>query len=300
MRHTLIGLTLLAGGCLVAPIPFNDVAHAAELCPVTTTFPDGSTLTVWIECLADSDTTTESGGLSGTPGLECTPWVPIVGDLIIDGKRAYTFPFTPTTRVAADFSIETYSTRECTPGGTKTGWISSPTPRSVAGQAERDLQSKGLPSPVAITGPPLNKMIVNFETWIAVQPENSVTVTATAGGITASVTATPAHIEFRTGTISTKDVAVVTCDPWGSIDYGACTWTPRFPSVELATGTTDLTYHGSISIIWNVSWTSSTGAGGSLDPMTTTTPLNITVMEIQTIGSATPPLPPNTEPAGLP
>jgi hypothetical protein len=163
--------------------------------------------------------------------------------------------------------LETLSIRICTPGGNEYQWISSPTGRSVAGQAERDLQSKGLPSPVAITGPPPEKMIVNFETCI-----------------TASATATPVRIEFNTGTISTKDVAVVSCDPWGSIEYGACTWTPQFPSIEAATGTTDLTYHGSVSIIWNVAWTSSTGERGTLDPMTTTTPLNITVMEIQTIG----------------
>jgi hypothetical protein len=163
-------------------------------------------------------------------------------------------------------------------------WFSTPTPRSVAEQAFGDLRSKGLPKPTAKTGPPLDKMIVNFDTWIAVQPENPLTAEATAGGVTSTVKATPVRIEFHTGTISAKDVAVVACDPWGSIDFGICTWTPQFPSIPQATGTDDLTYHGSISIIWNVAWTSNTGASGNLGTLTTTTPLRITVMEIQTIG----------------
>jgi hypothetical protein len=212
-----------------------------------------------------------------TSGPVCTPWAPFLGDGV------YAVP-APITRIAADGSLETSSIRECVPGGKQYRWISSPTPRSVAGQAFGDVQRQGLPKPTAKTGPPIDKMIVNFETWIAVQPENPVVAEAAAGGITSTVTATPVRIEFHTGTISTKDVAVVTCDPWGSIDYGACTWTPQFPSVPKATGTDDLTYHGSVSIIWNVAWTSNTGTGGNLGQLTSTTPLNITVMEIQTIG----------------
>jgi hypothetical protein len=94
----------------------------------------------------------------------------------------------------------------------------------------------------------------------------------------------PRYGSSSTPAPSLPDVAVVACDPCGSIDFGICTWTPQFPSIPQATGTDDLTYHGSISIIWNVTWTSSTGDSGNLKPMTTTTPLKITVMEIQTIG----------------
>jgi hypothetical protein len=277
MPRTLIACALFVGGCTLAPAPFDGVAHA-ETCTVTTTLPGGKTITVDIECPAGQDTTSHSGAGSGSPGPDCTPWAPFLGDSVFTVTS-------PNTRTAADGALETLSIRICTPGGKEYLWVSSPTGRSVAGQAYRDLQSKGLPAPVAITGPPLDKMIVNFDTWIAVRPEAPVTATAAAGGITAEVTATPVRIEFHTGTISAKDVAVVACDPWGSIDFGICTWTPQFPSVPQATGTDDLTYHGSISIIWDVAWTSSTGANGTQDQMSTTTPLKITVMEIQTIGS---------------
>ncbi len=270
-------LALLVGGCVLVPVPFDGVAQAAT-CTIAVTKPNGTVITVEIECPADPVATSNAGGGSGTPGPDCTPWAPFLGDSVFTVT-------TPNTRTAADGALETLSIRVCTPGGKEYLWVSSPTGRSVAGQAYRDLQSKGLPSPVAKTGPPLDKMIVNFDTWIAVQPENPVTATAAAGGITATVTATPVRIEFHTGTISAKDVAVVACDPWGSIDFGICTWTPQFPSIPKATGTDDLTYHGSISIIWNVTWTSSTGATGTQDQMTTTTPLKITAMEIQTIGS---------------
>jgi hypothetical protein len=46
-----------------------------------------------------------------------------------------------------------------------------------------------------------------------------------------------------------------------------------------------LTYHATVDIVWHVTWTSSTGQTGTFDDIRTTTPVNITVMEIQTIGA---------------
>jgi hypothetical protein len=84
------------------------------------------------------------------------------------------------------------------------------------------------------------------------------------------------------------------------VPANGCVWTPVFPSVPKATGFDDLTYHATVNIVWHVTWTSSTGQGGVFDDLRTTTPVNITVMEIQTIGAASPPTPAVTEPTALP
>jgi hypothetical protein len=272
-------LTMAAIGLIVTVVPPTGSVMAK--CLPTGSSGDGR-IFAGVPCPPDPPSP-QPDSPTPSPGPVCTPWHPLIDDPTT--SLYANIPPDQLSRIAADGSIETYSTRQCDPGGPQFRWISSPTPKSVANTAFGDLKSQGLPTPVAKTGPPLDKMIVNFETWIAVDPIDPISVQANAGGITSTVTATPVGVEFRTGTISTKDVALITCKPWGSIEYGACTWTPQFPSVEQATGTTDLTYHGSISLVWDITWTSNTGPTGNLGQLTTTTPLQITVMEIQTIGS---------------
>jgi hypothetical protein len=111
-------------------------------------------------------------------------------------------------------------------------------------------------------------------------------VRSEVGTVWSEATATPVSVVLTTGSISRNDTATVTCRPWGSTKAAAdgCTWSPKFPSVPKVTGTDDLRYHGSIAIVWDVTWTSSTGAGGSLGQLSTVTPINIGVMEIQIIG----------------
>ena len=131
-------------------------------------------------------------------------------------------------------------------------------------------------------------MIVNFDTWFAVEPVTAEPVRTQVGALWSEAVATPVSIVLTTGSISGNDTATITCQPWGSTTAAAngCTWTPKFPSVPKVTGTDDLRYHGSVAIVWDVSWTSSTGAGGSLGQLTSTTPIEIGVMEIQIIGGA--------------
>ena len=50
------------------------------------------------------------------------------------------------------------------------------------------------------------------------------------------------------------------------------------------TGTDDHRYHGTLSVVWDITWASSTGAAGTLDQLITTTPVLLGVGEIQIIG----------------
>ena len=140
--------------------------------------------------------------------------------------------------------------------------------------------------PEVTFSPPIDKMIVNFETWLGVTPQQPVTATAAIPGLSATVTAQPIDIEWTTGSRVAGDITKIRCQPWGSTDsaQGGCAWTPAYPSVAKVTGTTDLRYHGTVTIIWKVSWQATNGASGTLDDLRTTTPVAMTVQEIQTIG----------------
>jgi hypothetical protein len=140
--------------------------------------------------------------------------------------------------------------------------------------------------PEVTFSPPIDKMIVNFETWLAVTPQQPVTATAAIPGLSATVTAEPTSIEWTTGSHVAGDTTNIDCEPWGSTQSatGDCAWTPAYPSVGKVTGTSDLHYHGMVTIVWKVSWQATNGASGTLDDLRTTTPVQMTVQEIQTIG----------------
>jgi hypothetical protein len=143
-----------------------------------------------------------------------------------------------------------------------------------------------VPRPEASFSPPIDKMIVNFETWLGITPRPPVTATAAIPGLSATVTAQPSGIEWTTGSRVAGDTTLITCQPWGSTTFaaGGCAWTPAYPSVGKVTGTTDLRYHGTVTIVWHVTWEATNGATGTLGDLRTTTPIEMGVQEIQTIG----------------
>jgi hypothetical protein len=141
-----------------------------------------------------------------------------------------------------------------------------------------------VPRPTVDLAPPAEQMIVNFESWLGVAPQQPVSATASIPGLSATVVATPARIEWATGSRVAGDTKVVSCKLWGSTTSSDCAWTPTYPSIDRVTGTSDLRYHGSLTLVWTVSWRATNGAGGSLPELRTTTPLRMAVHEIQTIG----------------
>jgi hypothetical protein len=181
---------------------------------------------------------------------------------------------------------ETLYYRSC-PDGWQYSWFRAYTSAEIAAVAYDDLRSARLPAPSPSFAPPAEAMLVNFDTWFAAAPAAPVTVRAEVPGSWATATATPTSIELRTGSQIAGDTTVVICEPWGSTTQAAngCTWTPRYPSVPEVTGTDDYRYSAAISIVWSVTWTSSSGASGTFPALRTATPVSIAVREIQTIGT---------------
>ena len=143
-----------------------------------------------------------------------------------------------------------------------------------------------VPKPEVAFSPPIDKMIVNFETWLGITPSPPITATAAIPGLSATVTAQATDIEWITGSHVDGDTTTINCQPWGSTEFAkdGCTWTPAYPSVAKVTGTTDQRYHGTVTIIWQVSWQASNGASGTLGDLRTTTAIEMGVQEIQTVG----------------
>jgi len=146
--------------------------------------------------------------------------------------------------------------------------------------------AKLVPKPETTFSPPVDRMVVNFESWLGVTPRPPVTATATIPGLSATVTATPTTIEWSTGTKVAGDTETISCALWGSAQSAqdGCAWTPAYPSVAKVTGTNDRRYHGAVTIVWRVSWQATNGATGDLGELRTTTPVRMGVQEIQTIG----------------
>ena len=160
-------------------------------------------------------------------------------------------------------------------------WSWSPTgpPEPVitpAELAQRALASVKVPKPRVHRSPSealrddgLPYTWVNVWTWFWTDPgpwTNLPAATATLGAASATVTLTPTELMFDPG----NGAAVETCRgpgrPWTPADgnaspgHGGCAY--RFRSVSEAVSST-------VSIRWDVSWTGSGGAGGTLPAMTT-------------------------------
>lgn len=124
---------------------------------------------------------------------------------------------------------------------------------------------------------------VNLWTYFWTDPGtwHPLRATATAGGVSATVTATPMTLSFDPG----PGYAAVSCDgpgrPWGPADgnnapaRGACGF--AYPRVTSGPVTTTQT------ITWKVTWTGSGGARGSLPDMSTSAPGRLQVMQVQVV-----------------
>ncbi|MEP7112304.1 MAG: hypothetical protein ABI862_03475, partial [Ilumatobacteraceae bacterium] len=165
-------------------------------------------------------------------------------------------------------------------------YVGPHTPADVAKAAYQKVASL-VPDPQVAFSPPVDKMIVNFETWLGITPSPPITATAEIPGLSATVTAEATGVEWTTGSHVAGDTTTINCQPWGSTEsaQNGCSWTPAYPSVSKVTGTTDQRYHGTVTIVWQVTWEATNGDSGALGDLRTTTPIEMTVQEIQTIGN---------------
>ena len=267
--------TLVAA--VAALIALSPTAVAAIAAPGGSTTPGNgggeASISTWVIGAVN-------GGVSKPAGAtSCTPWAFVDGSNLAGIGLVSATVINPATGLMSQVFF-----RICN-GTYQFVYVGPLTPTDVARVAYQKATAL-VGKPDVAFSPPIDKMIVNFETWLGVTPRQPVTATATIPGLSATVTAEPTNIEWATGSRVAGDSTNISCQPWGSTTSaaGGCAWTPAYPSVAKVTGTTDLHYHGSVTIVWKVSWQATNGATGTLADLRTTTPIKMGVQEIQTIG----------------
>lgn len=220
-----------------------------------------------------------NGGVRAPAGTSsCTPWALFDGSTF-GGPTANPVTINPATGLPATIYFRTCGTI------LQFVYVGAQGPIDLSRAAYQKVASL-LPRPDVTFSPPIDKMVVNVETWLGVTPSTPITATASIPGLSATVMAEATAIEWATGSQVAGDTTLISCLPWGSTESSqdGCAWTPAYPSVGKVTGTSDLRYHGTVTIIWQVTWQASNGASGALGDLRTTTPVEMGVREIQTIG----------------
>jgi hypothetical protein len=121
-----------------------------------------------------------------------------------------------------------------------------------------------LPMPGVQTWPPSGgKGLVNLPVWMHVDNWETLSASASAGGLTATVEAVPVRAEW-----DMDDGSVVCTDAGSTYDTTArpdpasssCSYTYRRSSGARA----DLTFHNSAVVVWHLRWYATNGQGGDL------------------------------------
>ncbi|MEV2272907.1 hypothetical protein [Nonomuraea africana] len=143
-----------------------------------------------------------------------------------------------------------------------------------------------LPSPTIASSPkPSDPQLVRLPVWLAVDQGiwHPYTSSATAGGITATATATPATVTWSMGDGNTK-----TCRGPGTL-YKEGRDDPRKESptcghtyVESSATAPNAKYPVTATITWAITW-SAAGESGTLPPLVTTSSTSFRVAESQAI-----------------
>jgi hypothetical protein len=170
--------------------------------------------------------------------------------------------------------------RECAGSAPSFRWIETgpSVDELIAGASDR--ARRQVTAPVPDVNPPAEHGgIVNLGMWLAIRHPDPVSVTASAGTVWATVTATLVATTFDFG-----NGDIVRCDGAGTplidpdtIEPGPCGYTFERASQP------DRPERVTVSASWAVSYQSSAGSG-TLPGITRTTGFDYTVREIQTIG----------------
>jgi hypothetical protein len=222
-------------------------------------------------------------GQSGGGSSPCT-WTPVEADLVGEPAEMI-FTRMPNAQYA-------WYLQECTnPDGTSsrtfvpvevTDQGPAPDPEALRASAQEELR---LPTPEVAMSPP-GEQVVHVESWLWLdgalwRPHSS---SASAGGVTATVTATPSRTVWDMG-----NGDVVVCDGPG-VAYDTrrsaagqstdCSYTYRVSSA----GRPGDAYPVTVTVEWELSWTV-TGApgGGALPALTTSTSTAVPVGEVQAL-----------------
>lgn len=165
--------------------------------------------------------------------------------------------------------------------------VPAPPAVELGQQALRQLQ---IPVPAVAFWPADIPALVRFPVLLHVENWGVLSATATAGGLSATVTATPVRSEFMMtdrGSLG-DDSTTVTCRTAGTVynpnyamdDQGSdCSYTFRHSTG----GEPDLKFHESATLVWQVSWSATNGQGGDLGEMARTSAFVVDVEEAHSV-----------------
>ncbi len=270
-------------------------------------------------------------GEAGVPTRECAALrVPLPAGAGPDGARfppvlttAEAQQFLPATKVPGQLYV-----RYCTTDGTS--WLlvggfvfqpptptgapvpaPAPAPQVLALQA---LANAHVPAPRIGTAPPYrNDTVVGIATWLWIDPNqwHPLSASAAAGGLTVTATVTPTTVTWDMGEGHDKQPTV--CHYPGTIyntsipddiQHTDCSYVFQWASWDHRDDTpgtdADDLYHAHTTIDWQVTWAASDGEFGTLADLTSTTPFDLRVEDVQAVVCENTHLgdchPPNTAP----
>lgn len=139
-----------------------------------------------------------------------------------------------------------------------------------------------LPTPRPGLNPP-GDQLVGLRTWLWLdEPWRPSSATAAVGAVTSTVTATPVRATWSMG-----DGTSVVCGPGAAYDRD------RDPAVQTSdcthvyskasTGLLDGTYAVTVTVDYDIGWVATTGAGGSLETLTTQITVPVVVRHAQAV-----------------
>jgi hypothetical protein len=153
------------------------------------------------------------------------------------------------------------------------------------------------PPPVPRTSPALdNGTYAQLPTAFWVDGWETASSSATAGPVTATVTARPVSQDWRIRDGLRGEGESVVCDgpggpPLASGQAGPCGWTPRHSSAgQTARGgsANEPCFPVTVTVTWDVAWTANVpAAGGSLGEGTSSADTCLVVAEVQAVASGT-------------
>lgn len=184
---------------------------------------------------------------------------------------------------------ETLYAKRCPGKPLKLYWISNSTTDTDMINIAFAEARKTLPLPVMDMSPdPAIGGVVNLGMWLAINDPGEVPVTATAGAVSATVTAKLVSVQWSMGNGDVVDCAGIgtAISDSNLVEQGPCGYTYRWPSSRKYTGNDTLAYDVSVTGHWEVTFTTSTGRSGTLAPIDRTTSFAYQVREIQTVGVA--------------
>jgi len=150
--------------------------------------------------------------------------------------------------------------------------------------ASEALRRLDLPTPaIGLNPPPGAEQLVGLPTWLWVSnPWGPSTASASLSGVTSSVAATPLRVDFDLG-----DGTTMTCAPGTPYDparparaqHSSCTHTYTASSSPRADGV----FLVNATLVYDVSWTATTGAGGPLGTVERAGSVTVRVLEAQAL-----------------